>query len=193
MLFPISQGKQEELLNKGCFPVLGDINFGKMESLASWISNNYNKKDHLILLISSEGGDPNAVMWLSSYLRTLPSRVKLFGVAVGECGSAAFAMLQLCDWRAGVRGTGFFVHRVGYRTRISTHEVNDLSRIAEELQRSQLLEDELVAMQCRRIGCSETDWYVIAMQGETSKSRAILVDEAKKFNFIDRILVKMPL
>lgn len=185
--------KRDDLIRRGIFPVDGEITFDKLQAAAEWIRGNEHRHNCFTLLIVSSGGDPNAVVWFSAFLRTLPGRILLQGAALGECGSAAFALLQLCHWRAGVRGTGFFVHRARLETSVGVHEKADLSALIRKLEGTERTEQMLVNLQCRRIGCTPEQWYHWAMESEQIKSRVILVDEARERNFIDRVITHLPL
>jgi ATP-dependent protease ClpP protease subunit len=95
----ISEKRAEELRNEGKF-LLERISPEQMEGLMKWMANAiaHGKRD-FTLLIRSSGGSPNWAVHFASFLRMVPEDVRLHGIAIGECGSAALAVLQFCHKR----------------------------------------------------------------------------------------------
>ena len=186
MSFPITKKVREKLISDGYF-VVTEVNFEVVKSLISWILNNRPDKKEFTIVINSPGGDPAAVVYLASFFRFLKKEVKLHGIAFGECGSAALAMLQLCHKRSAALNTGFFIHHLQRTIKMSCQET-DLSVVKKKLADAKQTEHELVKIQRARTGLSAKKWERLADRGEEFSGRAIMAKEAKELGLIDAVL-----
>lgn len=62
----------------------------------------------IILFIDSEGGKTSALKSMIDCIKT--SGVPVYGVALGNCYSCAFDLLQFCDKRFGARKASYLFH-----------------------------------------------------------------------------------
>jgi ATP-dependent protease ClpP protease subunit len=191
MDFHLSEKRHTELRGKGYFLVT-DVTFEAVENLMGWILNNRPDKKELTIVINSSGGSPGAVCYFSSFLRTLEKDAQITGVAFGQCGSAAFALLQCCHARVGVQDCGFFVHRLRHDTSL-TGLTNIDRDIKPRISSSLGVEDTLVRLTCKRSKLSKKQWYKLADEGERIPGHAIMADRALKLGFIDKIVNSFPL
>lgn len=186
MSFPITKEVREKLLSDGYF-IITEVNFEVVRNLISWILNSRPNKKKFTIIINSSGGDSIAVVYLASFLRTLNKEVGLHGIAFGECGSAALAMLQLCQNRSAVLNTGFFIHHIQKTIKMNCQET-DMSVVEKKLADSRQIESELIEIQCARTGLSRKKWNELADLGEEFSGRAIMTKEAKELGLIDKVL-----
>ena len=186
MAFRIPEHIKQNLFLKGKFFV-NEINFEVINQLINWILENRPKKKLFTVVINSSGGSPQAVIYFASFAATLSKDVKLEGVAFGECGSAALALLQCCTKRSAVNHCGFFIHHLHFKLNVNCQSYN-LETIKMEILDSQATERELVQLQCQRTGISESDWKKLADEGETVDNKAILPEEALQHGLIDEII-----
>lgn len=182
----ISAAARERLIKNGQFLVT-NVDHETLGQLAKWIIDGRPSKKEFIVVICSSGGSPTMVVNFASFAGTLGKEVKLTGVAFGECGSAALALLQCCHERIAVKHCGFFIHHVHSNFNTSPHKVS-LKRLKEEIADGLHLEQEIVRMQCKRAGMSVAAWNRLADRGETVKGRAIYPADAHKLGLIDRIV-----
>ncbi len=183
-----------KLFSEGKF-LVSKIDAETIESIQEWILRNRlqdDPKTEFTLVINSSGGDPGLVTYFASFLRTLSDEVKLKGVAYGECGSAALALLQCCHERIAVKHCGFFIHHISDTLTISCHNL-DMAKVRHVVETSKKLEDELVELQAERCGMSKQRWKTLADKGEKTPGSAILPKEAEQLGMIDKIIEKYPL
>lgn len=191
MSFPISKEVREKLISDGYF-IVTEVNFEVVRNLIIWILSNRPSKKEFTIVINSSGGDPVSVVYLASFLRSLKKEVELHGIAFGECGSAALAMLQLCQKRSAVLNTGFFIHHMQKTIKMNCQET-DLAVVEKKLADSRQTERELVEIQCIRTGLSTKKWNDLADLGEEFPGRAIMTQEAKELGLIDEVLKQFDL
>lgn len=182
----ISAAARERLIKNGQFLVT-NVDDETLGQLAKWIIDSRPTKKEFAIVICSSGGSPTIVVNFASFVGTLGKEVKLTGVAFGECGSAALALLQCCHDRIAVKHCGFFIHHLHSNFNTSPHKVS-LNRLKEEIADSLNLEQEIVRMQCTRTGMSVAAWNRLADRGETIKGRAIYPADARKLGLIDKIV-----
>ena len=181
----ISKAVRDKLFAKGYFLVT-DVTHENIRTLMNFIVENRPQKNEFTIVISSSGGSSSAVIYFASFLSTLSADVKLKGVAFGECGSAALALLQCCHERVGVKHCGFFIHHIKSKFQYTAYS-NGSKRFRADLKRVRLLEEELVALQCARSGISRKIWMKLADAGEADPGSEILPKKALKLGLIDRI------
>ncbi len=182
----ISAAAREWLIAKGQF-LITNVDHETLGQLAKWIIDGRPAKKEFVIVICSSGGSPTMVVNFASFVGTLGKEVKLTGVAFGECGSAALALLQCCHERIAVRHCGFFIHHVNSNFNTSPHGVS-LKRLKEEIADGLDLEQEIVRMQCKRTGMSIAAWNRLADRGERVKGRSIYPVDARKLGLIDKIV-----
>lgn len=191
MPFPVPNETREQLCKHGYF-VVTEVTFEVATSLINWILRNRPKQKEFTILINSSGGQPEAVVYLASFLRTLSSEVRVNGVAFGECGSAALAMLQLCHTRYALLNTGFFIHTAELHTRLKC-EGEDMSRVQERLDDLWHIQEELVQIQCKRANLPRESWRQFAKYGDDDPGRPITTRTARQQGLIDVTLTKLNL
>jgi ATP-dependent protease ClpP protease subunit len=182
---------RDQMITQGCF-VVTEVNFDVVQALIDWIISNRPKHTEFQIVINSSGGDPGAIVYLASSLRTLSSDVRIIGVAFGECGSAALALFQLCHIRYAVLNTGFFIHTAGLQTTVGC-ENYDHEALKERLADTKRTQDELVDIQCRRTGLTIEKWQELAARGDKDPGTPIFVREAKKLGLVDHVLTRLNL
>ncbi|MES2213956.1 MAG: ATP-dependent Clp protease proteolytic subunit [Patescibacteria group bacterium] len=190
MRFSISAAKHGELVAKGKY-LITSIDGETINALVSWIVNNRPAKTEFTILINSSGGAAGLVLYFASFVATLAPEVKIVGVAFGECGSAALALLQCCHERIGVRDCGFFVHHISLEFAVNCQK-RDRKYLERSLAESRGVEEELVRLQCKRAGMSRRAWMKLADEGEEMKGRAILTPRALALGLIDKIVATYP-
>lgn len=183
--------QRNSLMDRGIFPVTGEVSLSITRELFSWIVSNRPMKKKFTILINSSGGKPAGVHEFHAVTNTLGRDVRLRGIAFGECGSAAFGLLQCCDIRFAVDGCAFFIHNMTTSPRIDCRQYNPetVTALVEQTRRD---EDELIALQCRRIGMERKTWNEIAMGGSGELLRPIYCAQARKLNFVDRVIPRFP-
>ncbi len=194
MLKIVPDELRARLLSKDKF-LVSTVDVSTINAIEEWILRNRvgeNQKTKFTLVINSSGGSPGLVVYFASFLRTLSEEVKIKGVAFGECGSAALALLQCCDERVGVKHCGFFIHNINHTLKLSC-QTYSLQTVGERLEASKRLEDELTALQSKRCGMSKQKWKKLAKNGEENHGLIILSDEAKKLGLVDKIIDKYPI
>ncbi len=191
MSFVVPQKTVEGLFAKGKF-LITDVTFETIQSLVSWIVENRPAKKEFTILINSSGGSPKSVLYLASVLGTLSVEVKLRGVAFGECGSAALALLQCCHERIAVKHCGFFIHHIETTLEVNCQD-HGLRQAKASLEHSRSLEDDLVRLQCKRSGMSRAAWMKLADRGAGLPGRAILPREAHALGLVDKIVEQYPI
>jgi ATP-dependent protease ClpP protease subunit len=185
---------RERLFREGTF-LVSKIDTNTIESIEKWILNNRRtaqQQSEFTLVINSSGGSPGLVLYFASFLRTLSADVRLKGVAFGECGSAALALLQCCHERVAVKNCGFFIHNINNTTKFSCQDV-DWSKLKNHADNSKKLEAELVRLQAKRCGMPVKKWRSLARKGEENPGTAIFTGEAKKIGLIDSVVEAYPL
>ncbi len=192
----ISEKRAEELRNQGKF-LLEEISSEQMDKLMKWMAYAiaHGKRD-FTLLISSSGGSPNWAIHFASFLRMVPSDVRLHGIAIGECGSAALAVLQFCHKRSAVRHTAFYPHHVQATLEVNCQQpMNEIIAYVErEIAQARLLEQELVLIQSARMGITPEQWMQIADYGEKLDGGIkYLTDDALRLGMIDEVIEHYPL
>lgn len=177
----------ERLREEGTF-VITKVNHETITSLTNWMMKGVCEgRSNFTLLINSPGGSAGIVTYFSAMLKTFPGDTHLTGVAVGECGSAAFALFQCCHTRLAVRNTAFFLHRVRYDLKIDL--LNTTPKILNtELESLKTVEDEVVAIQCKRIGITTDAWYEIANIGEKIGGASFFADKALELGMVDEVI-----
>lgn len=186
MTFQVTPKKKQELFSKGEYLVT-TVDFDTVNNIIDWIMSNRPSKKKFTILINSSGGDPAAVIYLASFLATLDSKVKIKGIAFGECGSAAFALLQCCHERIAVKYCSFFIHHVNSKIEVNCQDF-DLQKIEAELMDMRQTEEELIQLQCSRSGMSRENWMLLADEGEQIRGRAITSSRALELRLIDNII-----
>lgn len=192
----ISKKRIDELRSEGKF-FLERINPEQIEGLMKWLDNEVGQgRREFTILISSAGGSPSWAIHFASFLRMLPPDVRLHGIALGECGSAALAVLQFCHKRSALRHTAFYPHHVH-----TTLEINCQRPMAEiieyverEVKQARMLEQELVSVQSARMGITTEQWMQIADLGEKLETGIrYLTDDALRLGMIDEVVEHYPL
>lgn len=191
MSFFIADNVRKKLYARGIFPVVGKIDFEVLESLLDFVLRNREEKKPITVLINSSGGNPTPVQHFRSLLNVVGSDVKLRGVAFGECGSSALALLQCCTVRYGIEGCGFFIHNMQFMPKLDC-ALFDEELFRDEFERTKKLEAEMIDLQCRRSGISEEEWRNLARLGSKMSGRAIFCTEAKELGLIDRVRRRFP-
>ena len=118
-------------------------------------------------------------------------KIHLRGVAIGECGSAALALLQCCDVRYAVAGCAFFIHNMT-STYTYTDGDHDLEKFMARVKTTEDLHNELIRMQCQRSNIKEETWRELANLG-SKINHPIMADEALELGLIDRIIPRYPI
>jgi ATP-dependent protease ClpP protease subunit len=192
----ISEKRVEDLLNQGKF-FLEVIDQESMTTLMKWMGDNITRgKREFTLLISSSGGSATWAIQFASFLRMVPGDVRLHGIAIGECGSAALAVLQFCHRRTALRHTAFFPHHVQCTLKINCQQSMEeiMASVEREVAQSRLIERELVLIQSKRIGITADEWMQIAEYGEQLKGGIkYLTDDALRLGMIDEVIERYPL
>jgi hypothetical protein len=192
----ISEKRAEELRGQGKF-FLDVITSKTMMALIEWMSYGViHGKREFTLLISSSGGSPSWVIHFAGILRAMPSDVRLHGVAIGECGSAALAVLQLCHTRSAVRHTAFYPHHVQCTLEINCQQsmAEIVAYVEREVAQSRMVEQEVVLIQSTRMGITVEEWMQIAEYGEQLDGGIkYLTDDALRLGMIDEVLDWYPL
>jgi ATP-dependent protease ClpP protease subunit len=191
MSFRVSSETLRRLVSDGKFLIL-DVNFDVVYALIDWILENRPEKTSFIVPINSSGGMPSAVVYFASFLRTLPEDVKFSGVAFGQCGSAALALLQCFQERIAVESCGFFIHNLQTKIRVDCRNP-DKQAIDAEIEQSRVIEDELVRLQCKRTGITKEKWRELAEAGERLEGRAILASQAFALGLVDKVVERYPI
>jgi len=192
----ISEKRAEELRNEGKF-FLERISPEQVEGLMKWMAYAiaHGKRD-FTLLISSAGGSPNWAIHLASFLRMVPDDVRLHGIAIGECGSAALAVLQFCHKRSAVRHTAFYPHHVQVTLEVNCQQpmTEIVAYVEREIAQARMLEQELVSIQSARMGITTEQWMQIAEYGENLDGGIkYLTDDALRLGMIDEVIEHFPL
>lgn len=187
----VSEDTLKKLLNEGKF-LVRDINGKTINGLISWFMNNRPQKSKFTILINSSGGSPGLVAYTASVLKTMKSDFHLTGVAFGECGSAALALLQCCNERVVIKHTGLFVHNIEDTFQLSS-QTHDLNKVKTRLGISRNLENELIELQRKRCGMTRAQWMKLAKRGQDFPGTAIFPKEAKKLGLIDQIVESYPI
>jgi len=192
----ISEKRAEELRNEGKF-FLTQINPELMEGLMKWMAYaiDHGKRD-FTLLISSSGGSPSWAIHFASFLQMVPSDVRLHGIAIGECGSAALAILQFCHKRSAVRHTAFYPHHVQVTLKVNCQQpmTEIVAYVEREIAQARMLEKELVSIQSARMGITPEKWMQIAEYGEKLDGGIkYLTDDALQLGMIDEVIEHYPL
>jgi len=187
----ISRKREEELRNQGKF-FLDVIDQKSMTALMEWMGYAVEQgKREFTLLISSSGGSPSWAIHYASFLRTLPSDVRLHGVAIAECGSAALAVLQFCHHRTAVRHTAFFPHHVQVTLKVNCQrKIADIVAYVErEITQARMVEHELSEIQATRMGITLEKWMEIAEYGEQLDGGIkYLTDDALRLGMVDEVI-----
>lgn len=192
----ISEKRAEELRNEGKF-LLERISPEQVEGLMKWMAYAiaHGKRD-FTLLISSSGGSPNWAIHFASFLRMVPDDVRLHGIAIGECGSAALAVLQFCHKRSAVRHTAFYPHHVQVTLEVNCQQpmAEIVAYVEREVAQARLLEQELLSIQSARMGITTEQWMQIAEYGEKLDGGIkYLTDDALRLGMIDEVIEHYPL
>lgn len=182
---------REDLIKRGIFLVTNEVNFGVTHDILSWVANNRPKRKVFTLVIYSSGGSPSSVLEFYALKNAWSKQIRLRGVAIGECGSAALALLQCCDVRYAVAGCSFFVHNMSSKYEYTDGD-HDPDKFMAEVKSVKDLHDQLIKIQCQRIGISENEWRELADLG-SKIHRPIMTDKALRLGLIDRIIRKYPL
>lgn len=187
----ISKKCTEKLRNEGKF-FLERISPEQMEELMEWMgySIEHGKRD-FTLLISSPGGSPGWAIHFASFLRIAPEDVRLHGIALSECGSAALAVLQPCHKRSAVRHTAFYPHHVQVTLDVNCQQpvAEIIAYVEREIAQARLLEQELVSIQSARMGITAEQWMEIAEYGEKLEGGIkYLTDDALRLGMIDEVI-----
>ncbi|MFC1594941.1 ATP-dependent Clp protease proteolytic subunit [Patescibacteria group bacterium] len=177
---------RKKLYAKGIF-LITDINFKIIDELARWILSNRPQKNKFTILINSSGGSPAAVIGFASFLCTLEENVEITGVVFNVCGSAALALLQCCHTRIAVKHCTFFVHHIHTKEELNCRKT-DLKKIKITLATSYEVEEEIVEIQCKRIGMTKKQWMALADDGEHNTDRPIFTKRALKLGLVDKIV-----
>jgi ATP-dependent protease ClpP protease subunit len=188
--FKLSKEQILHLTNQGKFPI-SEVTHDVVESIFSWIIDNLTRgKTEFTLVINSEGGQPAAAGRFACLLRTLPATVKLTGVAIDTCGSAALALLQCCHERIAVRNTGFFPHHVQCKLTINCHlEMSEIiEMVAREIAQARMVEHEMVELQSKRMGISPKEWMALAEHGEKTSGVKYYTNDALRIGMIDKVV-----
>lgn len=175
--------------------LVSKIDSQTIESIENWILSNRTGDDprtEFTLIINSSGGSPGLILYFASFMRTLSPEVKITGVAYGECGSAALALLQLCSERVAVKHCGFFIHHINETFKVSCQSVN-WTDLRKKIECDKKIEAELVHIQTTRSGISVQKWKSLAQFGENAAGSAIIADEAKQLGLIDRVVDSYPI
>lgn len=109
----------------------------------------------------------SSFFWFASFLRMVPEDVQLHGIALGECGSAALGILQLCHRRSAVRHTAFYPHHVQVVLEVNCQRpmAEIFEYVEREIAQARLLEQELTSIQSKRMGITAEQWMQIAEYG----------------------------
>ncbi len=195
MGFTITSKREEELDCEGKF-FISVVDSKTISRLMSWMSDNIQKgRRDFTLLISSGGGSPSWASYFASYLRSIPQDVRLHGIAIGECGSAALAILQFCHKRSAVRHTGFFPHHMQSKFEINCHQPMEeiLAHVEREIMQARSIEEELSLIQSARMGITLEQWYQIADFGEQVTGIKYFTYDALRLGMIDEVIEHYPL
>jgi len=182
---------KKRLLDEGIFPVL-KIDNETISELKDWIVTNRPERKKFTILINSTGGCPTQVVRFASLISILGKEVEITGVALDTCGSAALALLQCCHKRVAVVHTGFFIHHIQTRIRISCHSKELQKIFDDEIESSRLLEEEIVKLQCKKTGLSRDKWMKLADYGEKDMDTPIFTDQALKLGLVDEVVDSYP-
>jgi ATP-dependent protease ClpP protease subunit len=176
---------------RGIFTVTREITYHNVEELCqSMLSSIDDGTEELTVLFSSTGGDVAGATCFSDFA-SLFKRVRIHGVAMGECGSAAFAMLQCCHRRIALRNCVFFVHymHAGVHIVFDGTEKEQAIKAAEDgTQMQQLLED----MMCRHSGIKRSEWRKLIRDGEKFGMKQT-ADDMLKSGLLDEVIDEYPL
>lgn len=188
----ITQKLQNTLEARGVF-VITNITHEVIEQLGNALIGQAakNPTGTLDMVIASDGGSATAVMVLHDILRTLPSTFTIRGIACGECGSAALALLQLCTTRCSLPNCGFFIHHLQYELPLimdGTEEIQAMQAIST----GKKIQANMIALQCKRTGITPRVWKKLANEGQNYHTWHT-ANEAKELNLIDEIIASYPL
>ncbi len=126
----------------------------------------------------------------------VPEDVQLHGIALGECGSAALGILQLCHRRSAVRHTAFYPHHVQVVLEVNCQRpmAEIFEYVEREIAQARLLEQELTSIQSKRMGITAEQWMQIAEYGEKLEDGIkYLTDDALRLGMIDEVIEHYPL
>jgi ATP-dependent protease ClpP protease subunit len=175
----------------GVFVVTKEISYGLVEDLCQGILSSIDDATEVVeVLISSPGGALAGATCFSEFT-SLFEKIRIHGIAVGECGSAAFAMLQCCHKRIALPQCVFAIHYLhsGVPLTCDGTEQEQAKHIAADATRSQKLLDDLI---CGRSGISRREWKRLMKEGERY-GVSLTAQEMLDCGLIDKIIKTFPL
>lgn len=177
---------KRSLAEKGVF-VITEVKFTEVTALCNNILACVAAgKKEVTVVINSSGGSPTAAICFHEFVSTLSKEIVLTGVAVGECGSAALAMLLCCQRRKAQRYCGFFIHHMEMSLFIKVDGTEE-AQIRKNLERSKKISQAIVAMQCACTGMSAEEWKALATKGEAGDS-ITTAEEALKYKIVHEVI-----
>jgi|GEM_PF-5841533 len=191
MKYKVPTSVTESLVLDGKF-LIRNINEETMQNFLNWIMRNRPRQSDFTVLIDSPGGSPGLMLHTASVFRTMKDDFNLTGVAIGECGSAAFALLQCCKTRIMIKNCGLFIHHI-QSTFTQSAQNESFTEIKERIKFAKEMEEELVELQAKRCGMTKAKWMKIADRGDNISGRAILSKEARRLNLVDKVVDSYPI
>lgn len=191
MGYVVPPAMRERAFQDGKF-IVREVDFDTIGKLCTWILGNRPHKSEFTIVIDSDGGSAGAVAHMIPFLKMFGADFKLTGVAYGECGSAALALLQCCHERVAVDGTAFFIHHITATLKACAYG-DDLTQVEKRLNSNRELEELLVKMQSARCAMTRTEWMKLADEGQKTAGSGIMTKRAKKLRLIDKIIDSYPL
>lgn len=185
--------KQESfnLALRGIFTVSEMITYEYVEDLCKSILGSIDDEtEEITLLISSPGGSVDGATCFADFA-SLFERIRLHGVAVGECGSSAFAILQCCHMRTALRNCIFAVHYMHFNAHLvfDGTQREQAIKAAEVGTKTQKLLDDLI---CHRSGIKRSEWRRLIREGEKFGVNRT-ADEMLKLGLVDKVVDTYPL
>lgn len=155
------------LRQRGIFVLTGTISEESVSELCQAMTEYIDlseKTDEITLLISSLGGSVDAAMCFSDFV-ALFDTVKIRGIAVGECESAALLILQCCHSRLAMRNCSFLIHHI-HTLMPTTYDGSEKEQVLAFVRDGRQTNRKLFALVARRSGIKRSVWRRLADEGE---------------------------
>ncbi len=175
------------LLQRGVFVIADVVTIDAVQKLVgdilSYIATD---KREVTLMINSSGGDPAAAILFNEFVRTLRKEISITGIAFGECGSAALALLQCCHKRKALKHCGIFPHNKKMSITLVLDGTEE-TQFKKHLENHRKIHDTVVALQLTKTGLTREEWDVLTRKGDLS-SAVMTASEALQNKLIDDVI-----